>query len=111
MEQVTACQQKPLMIEYLLLEGLNDTDEDIMALGDFLRDLPVHLNLIPYNPIEDAPRLRGTSAPRRREFAKALTDAGFVVTVRYSLGADISAACGQLVRREMTRVLTDLGSP
>jgi 23S rRNA (adenine2503-C2)-methyltransferase len=99
--EVTALQRRPLMVEYLLLEGLNDTDQDLQELSAYLRGLPVHINVIPYNPIAEAPDLRGTAPPRRREFAAALTAAGFVVTVRYSLGADIAAGCGQLVRREM----------
>jgi 23S rRNA (adenine2503-C2)-methyltransferase len=98
--EVTARQRRPLMIEYLLLDGLNDTDEDVAALRDYLVDLPVHVNLIPYNPIDEAPGLRGTGMPRQRAFAAALTAAGFVVTIRHSLGTDIAAACGQLVRRE-----------
>ena len=87
------------MIEYLLLESVNDADEDLTALIAFLAGLQAHVNLIPYNPIEDAPTLRATGTERRREFAAALEAAGFRVTVRYSLGADIAAACGQLVRR------------
>jgi 23S rRNA (adenine2503-C2)-methyltransferase len=98
--KVTAIQQQPLMIEYLLLDGLNDSDQDLRELILYLGRLPVHINLIPYNPIDEAPALRGTPATRRRYFANALAAAGFVVTVRYSLGADIAAACGQLVRRE-----------
>jgi 23S rRNA (adenine2503-C2)-methyltransferase len=101
--EVTALQKQPLMIEYLLLDGMNDSDEDVLALSNYLRGLPVHVNLIPYNPIAEAPGLRGTPSDRRREFAAALTAAGFVVTTRYSLGADIAAACGQLVRRENAR--------
>jgi 23S rRNA (adenine2503-C2)-methyltransferase len=100
MARATAIQRRPLMIEYLLLEGWNDADQDVMELVAYLRGLPVHINLIPYNPIDEAPDLCGTAPTRRREFAAALTAAGFVVTVRYSLGADIAAACGQLVRRE-----------
>lgn len=98
--KVTAIQRQPVMIEYLLLDGLNDTDQDVQELGAYLRGLPVHINLIPYNPIDEAPGLCGTNSARRREFAAALTAAGFVVTIRYSLGADITAACGQLVQRE-----------
>jgi 23S rRNA (adenine2503-C2)-methyltransferase len=98
--RVTAIQRRPVMIEYLMLAGLNDTDDDLHALTDYLRGLPVHVNLIPYNAIDEAPELCGTAPARRREFAAALSAAGFVVTVRYSLGADIAAACGQLVRRE-----------
>lgn len=101
--EVTAAQGQPLMIEYLLLEGLTDTDQDLKQLIDYLGDLPVHVNLIPYNPIDEAPGLAGTGPARRREFAAALVAAGLPVTVRYSLGADIAAACGQLVRRENAR--------
>jgi 23S rRNA (adenine2503-C2)-methyltransferase len=97
---VTSIQGRPLMIEYLLLDGLNDTDQDVQELSAFLRGLPVHINLIPFNPIDEAPDLRGTPPARRRAFATALTAAGFVVTMRYSLGSDIAAACGQLVLRE-----------
>ncbi len=95
------------MIEYLLLEGLTDTPGDLAALGAFLQGLPVHVNLIPYNPIAEAPALRGTDAGGRRAFAAALTAAGFTVTIRYSLGADIAAACGQLVRRQSSKSPSD----
>ena len=100
MEQVTSIQRHPLMIEYVLLDGLNDTDQDLHELIAYLRGLRVHINLIPYNPIREGPGLIGTAAERRRFFAAALTAAGFTVTVRYSLGADIAAACGQLARLE-----------
>ena len=98
--EVTALQQRPLMVEYLLFDDLNDTSQDVSELSAYLHGLPVHINLIPYNPIAEGRGLRGTSASRRREFADALTAAGFAVTIRYSLGADVAAACGQLVRRE-----------
>lgn len=98
LEKVTALQRQPLMIEYLLLDRLNDTEEDLKALIGYLRELPVHINLIPYNPIDEAPGLRGTAPERRGDFAEALRAAGFAVSIRYSLGADIAAACGQLVR-------------
>jgi 23S rRNA (adenine2503-C2)-methyltransferase len=94
--RVTALQRRPLMIEYLLLDGANDSAEDLDALIEYLREYDVHLNLIPYNPISAATDLRGTPIERRRAFAETLTDAGFKVTIRYSLGSDIAAACGQL---------------
>ncbi len=100
MKQVASIQRRPLMIEYLMLAGLNDTDQDLNELIAYLRGLRVHVNLLPYNSIREAPDLIVTSAERRRLFAAALTAAGFIVTVRYSLGADIAAACGQLARRE-----------
>jgi 23S rRNA (adenine2503-C2)-methyltransferase len=102
-EQVTSIQRQPMMIEYLLLDGVNDTDEDLNELIAYLRGLRVHINLIPFNAIPEAAALTGTAAPRRRQFAAALTSMGFTVTVRYSLGVDIAAACGQLVRIENSR--------
>jgi len=99
-QHVNAIQRRPLMVEYLLLDGMNDADDDLSALIAYLRGLRVHINLIPYNPIREAPELLGTTAERRRTFADALTNAGFTVTIRYSLGSDIAAACGQLVRLE-----------
>jgi 23S rRNA (adenine2503-C2)-methyltransferase len=104
MTELSGTRSQPWMIEYLMLDGVNDTAEDREALTDYLRDLPVHINLIPYNPIEQAD-LVGTPPERRRAFAEALTAAGFTVTVRYSLGSDIAAACGQLVQRrnQLTR--------
>jgi len=100
MEQVTSIQSQPLMVEYLLLDGLNDTDQDLSELIAYLRGLRVHINLIPYNAISEDAGLIGTAVKRRRWFATALICAGFTATVRYSLGADIAAACGQLVRLE-----------
>lgn len=90
----------PVMIEYLMLAGKNDSLEDAAQLVDWLHGLDVHVNLIPYNEIEDAPHLTGTEDAKIRTFASTLKDSGLSTTVRYSLGSDIAAACGQLVRKE-----------
>lgn len=100
MEEVTRLQSQPLMVEYLLLDGLNDTDQALEQLIAYLDGLAVHINLIPYNTILAGAGLVGSAPERRRGFAKALTCAGFTTTVRYSLGTDIAAACGQLVQME-----------
>jgi 23S rRNA (adenine2503-C2)-methyltransferase len=97
-------QSRPMMIEYLLLDGVNDTDDDADALIGYLRELAAHVNLIPYNPIDAAAGLVATPVERRRQFAARLAAEGFQVTVRYSLGADIAAACGQLVQRQVKAV-------
>jgi 23S rRNA (adenine2503-C2)-methyltransferase len=105
-EAVRACnaiQQKPLMIEYLMLAGRTDRECDAEALIAYLEGLDVHVNLIPFNPIDDAPHLAGSDRDVRDRFAASLREAGFTTTIRYSLGADIAAACGQLVRRESRR--------
>lgn len=93
-----------VMIEYLVLAGLNDTIEDVDALTEYLVDIPVHINLIPFNPIDDAPDLVGSSVEARQAFSDALKARGFPVTTRYSLGRDIEAACGQLIQKENRRI-------
>jgi 23S rRNA (adenine2503-C2)-methyltransferase len=86
---------KEFMVEVLLLKGVNDRPEDIAALIDFLRGTNAHINLIQFNPHPGA-----QFAPVSEEARKAISDelkrAGFKVTLRYSLGDDIAAACGQL---------------
>jgi 23S rRNA (adenine2503-C2)-methyltransferase len=99
-----------VMIEYLLLAGVNDSLDDARELITWLTGLNVHLNLIPYNPIEDAPHLASTSRSDREAFAKTLKGAGLQTTIRYSLGSDIAAACGQLVQHE-NRHLARAGEP
>lgn len=60
----------------------------------------MHVNLIPHNPIDHAPQLVGSDRAARLAFARTIRDAGLKTTLRYSLGNDIAAARGQLVRRE-----------
>lgn len=101
--EVSAIQQSDVMIEHLLLADVNDTPDDAAALADYLRGLPVRVNLIPYNPIAEAPHLAASSPQRAEAFAAALRAAGYRVTTRHSLGTDVAAACGQLVRDEHRR--------
>jgi 23S rRNA (adenine2503-C2)-methyltransferase len=101
---VNKIQQNSVMIEYLMLAGVNDSSDDARELAIWLTGLDAHLNLIPYNPIETAPHLRTTDRAARDAFAEILRNAGFVTTIRYSLGADIAAACGQLVQSENRRI-------
>ncbi len=96
LQEVTAVRREPVMIEYTLLKGVNDQPEDIEALIGFVGDIPVHINLIPYNPIAATPELTGTEKAEREAIAKTLKARGFKVTLRYSLGLDIAAACGTL---------------
>lgn len=100
--EVNSIQRRPVMIEYVLLDGWNDGEQDRAALESWLEGLDVHVNLIPYNAIDES-ELRGTEKERREAFGAALKARGFKVTLRYSLGRDIAAACGQLVREESRR--------
>jgi 23S rRNA (adenine2503-C2)-methyltransferase len=101
---VNRIQNSTVMIEYLMLAGVNDSPDDARELAAWLTGLNAHVNLIPYNPIETAPDLRRTDRAERDAFAAILRDAGFVTTIRYSLGADIAAACGQLVQDDNRRI-------
>lgn len=92
-----------VLIEYLLLKGVNDGPEDERALVAWLKGLPVKLNLIPYNRPTAGPSggsvdplLEPTPQPARESFARRLRDGGVPTTLRHSLGGDIAAACGQL---------------
>ena len=90
----------PVMIEYVLLDGVNDSLDDARELADWLSGLQVHVNLIPYNAIAEAPQLQPSPPARQQAFTALLKQSGFATTLRYSLGQDIAAACGQLVRHE-----------
>ncbi|MGI5850095.1 MAG: 23S rRNA (adenine(2503)-C(2))-methyltransferase RlmN [Christensenellales bacterium] len=88
-----------IIIEYTLINGFNDGEEDIKALIDALRGLNCHINVIPLNKtagIFVAPAVKDVHI-----FAKNLNMAGQTATVRRSLGNDIEGACGQLrLKRE-----------
>lgn len=89
-------QERPIMLEYLLLEGLSDREEEIDALLDFCKGLRVRINLIPYNPVANLP-YRKSPKERQAAISRRLRAAGLETTLRRSLGRDIAAACGQLV--------------
>ncbi len=108
LRHVNALQSKPVMIEYLMLASMNDSLTEAHELVAWLAGLNVHVNLIPYNAIDDAPHLVGTERTQREAFAAVLKQAGIPTTIRYSLGADIAAACGQLVRKENREVAKTL---
>lgn len=98
--ELNRLQDRSVFIEYLMLDGLTDTDDDLCALLEWTEGLRVDLNLIPYNVIDDAGDLRASSRAAAAAFAARLKAAGRSTTVRHSLGRDIEAACGQLVRHE-----------
>ncbi len=96
---VAASATGKVMIEYLMLAGVNDQEKDFQALESYLKGLPVHINLIPFNEFSGS-NLHGTPVEGRKAFAERLKAAGFDTTLRYSLGADVAAACGQLVQHK-----------
>ncbi|MDK9716361.1 MAG: 23S rRNA (adenine(2503)-C(2))-methyltransferase RlmN [Trichlorobacter sp.] len=87
--------RRKITIEYVLLGGLNDTQEDAKRLVRLLSDIPCKINLIPFNPHEKAD-FRPPTRAALDAFHKYLLDRHFTVITRDSRGSDISAACGQL---------------
>lgn len=105
-ETIDACRNyfektgRRMTFEYSLIAGVNDTDDDVKNLGQLLKNLPCHLNLIPVNPIKE------------RDFVSPSKEAAFAfqkkiekyinnVTIRREMGRDIDGACGQLRRRHL----------
>ncbi len=88
--------KKHVTIEYVMLAGVNDSDEHAQQLVKLLTGLPSKINLIPFNPFPHAPYGR-SSNNRIHAFSNILNQAGFVCTIRQTRGDDIDAACGQLV--------------
>ncbi len=84
-----------LTFEYVMLDGVNDSDADAKELVRLLRGLPAKVNLIPFNPWPGAP-YRCSPPERIRAFAAIVARAGHPAPVRTPRGPDILAACGQL---------------
>ncbi|OAB55460.1 23S rRNA (adenine(2503)-C2)-methyltransferase [Leptolyngbya valderiana BDU 20041] len=84
-----------LSFEYLLLAELNDRPEHAEELAKHLRGFQSHVNLIPYNPISEVDYQR-PDRQRIDRFVRALEERHIAVSVRYSKGLDVDAACGQL---------------
>lgn len=92
----------PVTYEYILFDGINDSDEDARRLQRITRRIPSKINVIPFHPIDFthpegiAARLKPTSTEAFHAFIKRLRDLDVTVMIRSSSGKDIHAACGQL---------------
>ncbi|MCF4010155.1 bifunctional tRNA (adenosine(37)-C2)-methyltransferase TrmG/ribosomal RNA large subunit methyltransferase RlmN [Rheinheimera sp. UJ63] len=83
-------------VEYVMLDGINDSMEQAHELALALKETPAKINLIPFNPYPGSPYKRSSNS-RIDRFNKVLQEHGFTVMVRKTRGDDIDAACGQLV--------------
>lgn len=81
-------------IEYVLIADVNDGESDARALKTLLKDMPCKVNIIPYNPVVS--RYQSPGPERVHRFTRWLYPLRAPVSVRWSKGADIDAACGQL---------------
>jgi 23S rRNA (adenine2503-C2)-methyltransferase len=86
--------------EWVMLAGVNDSERDAAELGRLLHRKLAHVNLIPFNPVEDTPYHAPTATGVRR-FKELVAAQGLNVTVRDTRGREADAACGQLHERVM----------
>eukprot|EP00004_Rigifila_ramosa_P022199 TRINITY_DN6022_c0_g1_i2.p1 TRINITY_DN6022_c0_g1~~TRINITY_DN6022_c0_g1_i2.p1 ORF type:complete len:320 (-),score=42.74 TRINITY_DN6022_c0_g1_i2:28-888(-) len=86
---------RTITFEYVMLDGVNDSDEDARAVYFLLRNLNCFVNLIPFNPWPGT-EYRRSSDDRINSFQQLLLSLGLKATIRHSRGSDILAACGQL---------------
>ena len=84
-----------ITFEYVMLDGVNDSDEDARRLVKLIRGIPAKINLIPFNEWPGAP-YRRSSWERIEAFADIIYKAGYASPIRTPRGEDIMAACGQL---------------
>jgi len=84
-----------ITFEYVMLAGVNDSDEDARRLVKLIDGIPAKINLIPFNEWPGAPYKR-SSNNRIRAFADIVYKAGYASPIRTPRGEDIMAACGQL---------------
>jgi 23S rRNA (adenine2503-C2)-methyltransferase len=100
-ELLQACREYPLgshrkiTFEYVLMKGINDSDEDAKRLIGLLRSIPCMVNLIPFNPHPGSDFERPEDK-RVFAFQRILLNAKMIALIRISRGQDILAACGQL---------------
>ncbi len=90
-----ASNSERITFEYVMLNGVNDSDEDAHRLVELIKGIPAKINLIPFNEWPGAPYQR-SSNNRIRAFADIVFNAGYSSPVRRPRGEDIMAACGQL---------------
>ena len=103
-----------ITFEYVMLDGVNDSDVQARALLGIAAGVRCKFNLIPFNPFSDS-GFKRSGAERIRRFAQVLQRAGLTVTTRKTRGDGIDAACGQLAgdvtdrtRRSKTVPITEL---
>ena len=84
-----------LTFEYSLVSGVNDTEDEAIRLGELLKGINCHANLIPVNPIKERD-FKQSDKLAIEKFKNKLEKYGINVTIRREMGRDINGACGQL---------------
>ncbi|XP_050261542.1 uncharacterized protein LOC126706243 [Quercus robur] len=98
LQQYQKISQQKILIEYIMLDGVNDGEQHAHLLGKLLETFQVIVNLIPFNPIGTLSQFRTSSEEGVSRFQKILRGTYNIrTTIRKQMGQDISGACGQLV--------------
>jgi 23S rRNA (adenine2503-C2)-methyltransferase len=108
-DYVDATNTREITVEYVMLDGVNDTAAHARRLVGLLRNRPAKVNLIPFNAFPGG-SYRRSSPESVNEFRLILSAAGIVTVTRRTRGDDIAAACGQLAGEVDNRVRAPLGS-
>jgi 23S rRNA (adenine2503-C2)-methyltransferase len=90
----------PIQYQWTLLEGVNDTQEEIEGIVRLLKGKYALMNMIPYNVVDDLPFKR-PSWERAAEIARTLHRRGILTKLRNSAGQDVQGGCGQLRARQL----------
>jgi 23S rRNA (adenine2503-C2)-methyltransferase len=98
LRQASPGSERLFFIEYVILDGFNDSDDDARRLVDLLQGVRARVNLIPLNPFEGCGH-RPAEAERTLAFQKIVHESGIRCLLRSSRGEDVDAACGQLAGR------------
>lgn len=113
-ELLDACRDYPgasnarrITFEYVMLKGVNDTDEEARGLVRLLKGIPAKINLIPFNPWPGSP-YECSSWARIEAFADIVNRAGYASPIRTPRGRDIFAACGQLKSESVKKRASDI---
>ena len=97
-----------ITFEYVMLAGVNDSEKHARELVSLVRDVKCKFNLIPFNPIPQAPYQR-SNAEAIRHFRDVLMQENIVTTIRKTRGDDIAGACGQLAGQVLDKTKRTLG--
>jgi 23S rRNA (adenine2503-C2)-methyltransferase len=92
----------PIQYQWTLIEGVNDSDEEVEGIVRLLRGKYALMNMIPYNAVPDLPYAR-PSWDRAAAIARTLHQRGVLTKLRQSAGQDVDGGCGQLRARDVVQ--------
>jgi 23S rRNA (adenine2503-C2)-methyltransferase len=100
-------QERHILFEYVMLEGVNDSDEQARKLAKLLKGVSAKVNLIPFNPFPNT-QYKTSKAVTINQFQDILFKSGIRTTTRRTRGEDVDAACGQLAGKVQDKSRRDV---